>query len=158
MKLPRTIKVGPYEYMVRLVSGDEIPDRLGDANQDLHEIQIVKHLRTEKKREIILHEVLHTIHGLTGRWDDAPRTDEEWIDATVHGLLGVLRDNPKLVEYLVGEGTQGSSAPTRRPRPSRGRGVDDNPVPEVREPDAGESDLLRQVGGAEQGALSERGG
>lgn len=153
MKLPRTIKVGPYEYMVKLVKGEDIPDRLGDANQDLHEIQIVRSLRTEKKREIILHEVLHTIHGLTGRWDDTPRTDEEWIDATVHGLLGVLRDNPKFVEYLVGENSQAPRPTSARPRTGRGRGVGEHSIPEVREPDASQSDLLPDAAREREGTL-----
>jgi hypothetical protein len=101
-RLPKKIKIGPYTFPVVRVNKSELPDdELAHIDVNSIRIPIAKRIPREKVREIILHETLHGIHYLSGRYDDTPRSDEQWIDATVPMLLQVLRDNPELIAYLI---------------------------------------------------------
>jgi hypothetical protein len=96
--MPKTIKVGPHVYSVLRKSA---PGELGNCNFTLLQICIKPRLRRSKAREILLHEVLHaTTHpSMNG---DKKYTDEDFVTAVSPMLLEVLRDNPGLLEYLVG--------------------------------------------------------
>lgn len=96
--MPKTIKVGPHVYTVLR---KPIPGGLGNCEFDSLQIWIKPRLRRSKAREILLHEVLHaTTHpSMNG---NKKYTDEEIVNAVAPVLLEVLRDNPGLLEYLVG--------------------------------------------------------
>jgi len=104
MVIPRTIKVGPHTYAVVRKLPEEMPDALGDTDFDKNEIRIRKNLRKTKSQEILLHELLHccTYPSFTGAYETDPKLDaEEFVNAVSPPLLQVLKDNPKLVEYLT---------------------------------------------------------
>jgi hypothetical protein len=86
-------------YKVKRVASKELPGKLGKHDSNTFEIVLRKSLRRDKSRECLLHEILHACHYAKGA--DTQRTDEEWIEATVHTLLEVLTDNPEVVEYLT---------------------------------------------------------
>lgn len=104
-RLPDAIAVGPYSYRVTLKSAREMvrngEQLLGTCDSDAFEIGIVKSLRKAKKREVLMHEVLHACHYLAGRNPEDKMTGEQFVEATVHALLQILRENPDLVYYLI---------------------------------------------------------
>lgn len=103
-KLPGTIKVGPHVYRIVADQNRELEadDSAGRTSPAVGEIQI----RSDHKShtyiaDTLLHEVLHAvIHNVSG----APSGEEEqFVERMSTGLLGVLRDNPDLIEFLTGE-------------------------------------------------------
>lgn len=104
MVIPHTIKIGPHVYTVVRKMVEEMPDALGDTDFDKNEIRIRKNLRKTKQAEVLLHELLHccTYPSFTGAYENDPKLDaEEFVNAVAPVLLQVLKDNPKLVEYLT---------------------------------------------------------
>lgn len=78
---------------------------------DMAQIMIAKHQGIENKRETLLHETLHAIMTQMGLKamldrckDPAGACDHERIvEGLSVGLMAVLRDNPKLVAYILDE-------------------------------------------------------
>jgi predicted SprT family Zn-dependent metalloprotease len=104
MVIPHTIKVGPHVYSVVRKTGEEMPEALGDTDFDANEIRIRKNMRKTKSQEIVLHELLHacTYPSFTGAYEGEEKLmTEEFVNAVAPVLLQVLKDNPKLVEYLT---------------------------------------------------------
>jgi hypothetical protein len=104
MAIPRTIKVGPHVYSVVRKTEEEMPDALGDTDFDANEIRIRKNMSKTKSQEILLHELLHacTYPSVTGAYEGEEKfMAEEFVNAVAPVLLQVLKDNPKLVEYLI---------------------------------------------------------
>lgn len=101
LAVPRTIRIGPHSYVVRRVTEAEMPEDNGDCNFDRLEIALQRGLRRSKAREILLHEVLHGCTHPSLNQADRTFTDEDFVTAIAPALLQTLRDNPKLVAFLV---------------------------------------------------------
>ena len=104
MTPPSTIKIGPFRYAVTVDARK--PDDC-DENCTGH---IVTHKQTiwveanqgsDQMADTLLHEVLHGCWFLSAGSDDGD--DEKFIVRVSSVLLGVLRDNPNLVTFLVGD-------------------------------------------------------
>jgi hypothetical protein len=92
--MPQAIKVGCHMYAVtRKALADS-----GECDFDGLRINVKPRLGRGKAKEILLHEILHacTYPAQTSK----RLTDEEFVDATAPVLLGVIQDNPELLEYL----------------------------------------------------------
>lgn len=108
-ELPRKLKVGPSTYAIRddademnRISRREKDDLFGYCDHRHLTIHIDPDQADDYKRETVLHEVLHAVVSLTNLSEEWGVEKEERMVARVAPLLlGVLRDNPKLVAYLV---------------------------------------------------------
>jgi hypothetical protein len=83
------IQIGPISYQV--VETD-IPSICGDINTVECQIRLNKALRPDIRQVTLWHEVVHGILFAAGQTDH----DEVLTDAIAHGIVQVLRDNPKL--------------------------------------------------------------
>lgn len=102
--LPSLIQVGTYTYRVH-----RDPSRLSSATRgqcdcNHHVIELQDNMPPVRERVTALHEVGHAVLDFAG-WrdqgsDEVKYTVEQFMDALIPGLLGVLRDNPDLVAYL----------------------------------------------------------
>ena len=102
--MPHTIKVGPHVYTVVRKTAVDMPEVMGNSDFDKVEIMVRKGLRKSKAQEILLHELLHacTYPSFTGVYEGEEKLmTEEFVNAVAPVLLQVLKDNPKLVEYLT---------------------------------------------------------
>jgi len=106
MKLPETVRVGPFVYTVKL-DDSLIDDRTNDGawgltrHQD-QEILLKGSLHPMQHAETLTHEMLHVVWGLTALRKDFVRDDQEKIvTALAPIMLMVLRDNPALLRYLT---------------------------------------------------------
>ena len=111
MSVPKKIKIGPQSWTVveRLRDADGMLDE-GSYGYTLPNSNIIVldvSLPMSKKRAVMIHELMHAIRL---QYDPAPKPGkeaevDEWehffIGVWDNGLLGVLRDNPRLVEWLV---------------------------------------------------------
>lgn len=107
MKPPRRIKVGPHDFKV-LRSKAAIRKRewlhkeelYGETNLPAQEIIVHPTQGPSQLRDTVLHEVLHACAAVAG--GPIPQEDEErFVRPVATVLLGVLRDNPKLVAFLT---------------------------------------------------------
>lgn len=108
MKPPRTIKIGPHRYTVRVDKAridhhaHEIGDPLaGACEHDELEIAVDPNLVPSKQREIVLHESLHGMIATSGLGIlIGHKREERACRLLAPLLLQVIRDNPALIRYL----------------------------------------------------------
>lgn len=102
MRPPKTIHVGPYAFrVVRRRTSIADGEKVGDTNIALARIRYSSAQSPMQERATLLHEVLHAIAHTAAINDDDELKQEEWISRIEAGLLGVLRDNHELVEWLL---------------------------------------------------------
>jgi hypothetical protein len=99
-KPPARLQVGPFRYEVVVDDARIPPDLFGQCDKGQHVIALHPHQSPDRLRATLVHEVLHALCDLTGVDDD--KGEESIATALAPALLGVLRANPRLVEWLVG--------------------------------------------------------
>jgi hypothetical protein len=97
MEAPDVIKLLGYDISVRFRPIILVDDStaLGTYIQDKTEIQLKSSMSKSAERNTLLHEVLHAI------LQEYELDSEELVRAVTPALLGLLRDNPALVDYLT---------------------------------------------------------
>lgn len=101
MRPPKTIRVGPYVFrVVRKRTSIADGEKVGDTNIARGRIRYSSDQSPMQERATLLHEVLHAVAHSAAITDEVELTQEQWIGRIETGLLGVLRDNPKFVEWL----------------------------------------------------------
>jgi hypothetical protein len=110
-KPPRAIRVGPLVYTVsedrtQLLEAvrAEQSGLLGITDHSAATITLDKRQAPCMKRDTLLHEVLHCLTQTTGIADELGDNEEGVVRRLAPALLGVLRDNAKLVAYLTDKG------------------------------------------------------
>lgn len=106
--LPDKVKVGPLTYDVsddslnHVLAEHDSQSRLdGRCHHAKQQIVLDPSLAAGQRRATLLHEVTHAALSVSGiRLEDDE--EERIVRALEMPLLGVLRDNPVLVAYLVG--------------------------------------------------------
>lgn len=109
MKLPSKVKINTYTYTISEEdepTSSKIPDQAvwGFCDWTKQEIVIRKGCTTERKRNTLLHEIMHAVFESVHANPSSMRADEIEEYFVVHGapiLVDVLRDNPAVVKYLV---------------------------------------------------------
>lgn len=111
MTIPTSVRIGPHAYTVRTDhdTGKLLHDEgsRGDSRPAVHLIRLDVDRPHTAIAETLLHEVLHCAWDQTSMRTSANLNDHEEaiITALAPLLLGALRDNPDLVEYLTAVGT-----------------------------------------------------
>lgn len=107
MKLPSKVKINTYTYTLKEENDprfDDGADAWGYCDYDNQEIVIKKNATKERKRNIVLHEIMHAVFESVHASPRSMRADEIEEYYVVHSapiLVDVLRDNPNLVKYLT---------------------------------------------------------
>ncbi len=98
----KKMKVAPFTYTVEEVRG--LPDA-GNCTGDFSTILLAAEQTEDKKTDTLLHEALHALfgQGLGEQLKEYDKTLEETLCGFLAPrLLGLLRDNPWLVERVNG--------------------------------------------------------
>jgi hypothetical protein len=115
---PNAVKVGPFTYEIEwLDNGQWLTNGHSDDFGGLsdHEPMVIRMRATDARsedslRETLLHEVLHCVGAVIGInhftpvADDENNAEEKIVTMTSPTLLGVLRDNPGVLAYLISDG------------------------------------------------------
>ena len=103
MKPPRRVLVSP--FVVEVTFARVLPDASGTCSPDHGSIVLSEEQQAEaQQRDTVLHELLHTViaQGLGAPLKELDKAAEEMVVGFLAPrILGLLRDNPKLVEYLT---------------------------------------------------------
>jgi hypothetical protein len=112
VSLPKKVKVGSTRYTVRatedaLMRAEHLERSGLSGHTDYDELVITvdPKLAADRFAEVLLHETLHATfehcglgYDLEGQEDGL---EEQVVRRLAPALLGVLRDNPKLVRFLI---------------------------------------------------------
>lgn len=111
MKPPRTIKLGSRTVSIHMMPPvfDDISEQPGLSQPHERQIILCESTVSDTQRETLLHEIFHqALHlaGLTCAHDDveadiSAELEERLTIRITPILLGLLRDNKRLVEFLV---------------------------------------------------------
>lgn len=96
----KNVVIGPIEYDVteeERILNDQNQDLIGQIFYEKGTIKILKDIKEDVKRAVLLHEIIHGIFDGAGMRDH----DEQVVDMLSHGLVMVLMDNPELAMFLA---------------------------------------------------------
>ena len=98
MAIPKSIHVAGRKWSI-VVADLTAHNALGLCDDTTATISVDPDQDEWAVRDTLLHEVLHSILRAQGRHYEG-KTEERYVQAFASGLLGVLRDNPRLITYL----------------------------------------------------------
>jgi hypothetical protein len=96
--LPRYLKIGPFNYTVELHDGywNKDDERVyGETDERTATINLDVDASPEVVRDAVLHEILHAILLMYDK------DDEDLVRLLAPMLLGVMRENPRLMLALT---------------------------------------------------------
>lgn len=103
MPVPIAIKVGATTYDVAVKK--RLPEnRYGDTRNGIASIRLNKVMTLGPTQDTLLHEVLHAVvhvSGMQNVLEFSDESEEKMIRILTPWILGVIRDNPELIEYLT---------------------------------------------------------
>jgi hypothetical protein len=105
VKPPRSVKVGATPYSVRYSSRLSDNGEVGSTTFISQSIELLPGQGPDYERDTLLHEVLHAVvfntnlRSMEG-WREDGR-EEAIVQALAPVLLQVLRENPRLIDYLL---------------------------------------------------------
>lgn len=93
MRIPETIKIGPFTYKVLrpVVVNNNLRQRIGEADHENLVIKVEDGLAPEVAAEVFFHEVMHAVDVLMGT-----KLKETQVERMSKGLYMVLKDNSLL--------------------------------------------------------------
>jgi hypothetical protein len=108
-KLPKSVRVGPATYSISRTEGDFLAachqaqtNLLGWTNHTANRIVLRPDQGASSFRDTLLHECLHAVTDTIGLHDEiGADEDEKLVRRLTPAVLDFIRDNPKLIEYLV---------------------------------------------------------
>ena len=108
MKGLNVVRVGCFEYKILSMTSAEI-DEVGHGvcNFSSCVIKIDTTQCHQKQVETLWHEVKHAVHKLADLGDDSK--EEEYCMRAAPLEISVMRDNPRLMELLLGKDNAGAS-------------------------------------------------
>jgi hypothetical protein len=101
--LPRKIKVGAYDWRIKIETGENADYGLTDWDKYLISIWPEGFPTTQLAVGTVLHELLHVIHDneAIGPPSEPDGYDEEHVVTGFEtGLITLFRDNPKLLTWI----------------------------------------------------------
>jgi len=109
MSAPRTLRILTQKFKVEFPNelhvdngAGEIDGVIGACDREANRIGVLATLSPDRARETYLHEVLHACAGMAGLTATYGFDKEEDIVKRLSPiLLSALRENPRLVEYLL---------------------------------------------------------
>lgn len=106
-KLPSKFKSGPSTWTIVKREAAEMNGAFGQSDPRKMVITIATDLSPDAERSTFFHELLHTAFDTSGAWEvfnkaaAAGEKEEAVVRCLENPLLQILRDNPKVMEYLL---------------------------------------------------------
>jgi hypothetical protein len=98
--LPRRIKVGAYDWRIKVDTGPS--EDYGETDYDKAEITIwpANHQSPERLVGTVIHELLHVIYDNEELAGAVGEIEETIVVGFETGLVSLFRDNPKLLNWI----------------------------------------------------------
>lgn len=100
------VTINPLTYNIIFEDSPKIDEEfiLGYIDQEQLEIKIKSTMHKDRRRVVVIHEILHGMlmkSGLNLK-EEEDEHYEQIIEVLSHSILALIRQNPKLFEYLQG--------------------------------------------------------
>jgi len=107
MRRPTAVKIGPYNWKIKWGHADVLQfhpygDAVGACDESSLIIAVTPGKAEDFGRSTLLHEILHACVQASSPVVDSEH-EEAMVAAITAPLLGVLRENPEIVDYLITE-------------------------------------------------------
>jgi hypothetical protein len=102
-KLPASVRVGPFDYKVKLWSALAADNAGAYGMCDLHRTTILirEDMSETRVAEVLLHEVFHAAYEIAGlKVDKDDITEERFVNSMGYQMVQVWRDNPDLIRFM----------------------------------------------------------
>jgi len=96
MVMPMDIRVGQIDAKVKITTLDT-DDNYGVTNKETGEIRINKNIKGDMLNITLLHELVHMMEANN---TSIKELSEVQVDHIATNLYSLIRDNPKLMEYI----------------------------------------------------------
>lgn len=98
-ELPKKVKIGPINFIIRHKEFDQEESfNWGEFDNQTGEIGILEDQHPELKQDTVLHEAFHAAFFVSG-WH--PPQEERIVRTLSPLILGMIKDNPELMMYLM---------------------------------------------------------
>lgn len=95
----KSIRVGPFDISIKKLEGEELEKWCGTFSEAKHTIYLAETFETPRQEaETAIHEIMHAIYSVFGVRDKDQ--EERVVGLMSVGMASVIRDNPKLIEWL----------------------------------------------------------
>lgn len=93
---PSAVRIIGKTYGIAYVNGDPLAEgEFGECDFDKQRVSIADSLHLEQEQDTVLHELLHAVAHETG-----VNLQERQVRPLATALLGIIKENPKLMTYL----------------------------------------------------------
>jgi hypothetical protein len=100
MRNPKSVRIAGREWKFRYRGEKAMPDACGLTHHNRGLIDIRTRLEEFDRRDTVVHEIFHGILYQQGHENDTVE-EEKYVRALASGFVGVMRDNPELVKWLM---------------------------------------------------------
>jgi hypothetical protein len=102
MKVPfSSIRVGPYDVLIKQIPDSEAANLYGDFSEADMTIRIKPTISSSQLvAETAIHEILHCLWAVMHLPNSGRDIEERAVGGLGTGLAQVIRDNPKLIDWL----------------------------------------------------------
>ncbi len=99
MKMPSSVRVGPYDIKIRELDPSDAEKNYGEFHSEKMEIRLRKEFSSpQQAADTLLHEILHAVWMIGGL---SHRDGEERLVASLATqICAVVRQNPDIVKFL----------------------------------------------------------
>lgn len=100
VKLPKTLKIGPFLYNVVEKTNDELGTLLGRYNCTEQTIWIKDEQNDQCRIDTLLHECLHALCFHSGNPGITREIEEQFVSSITPWLIMFIKDNPSMVNLI----------------------------------------------------------
>ena len=99
--LPDFVQIGPYQFIVELVSHEHTMEAgyFGFCDYSRQVIRVSEELTPNNLANTMMHEVMHGIHWVYGVSDAS--TEEQTTEMSANGLCKLAQDNPEFMQWWL---------------------------------------------------------
>lgn len=99
---PTSVRIGPHDWTVKLWDEQAAGNTqaLGLCDKHTCTILIMEGMAPQKEAEVLMHEIIHAIYDVGGlRYLE--HQEEAVVNAMGYHMVGIVRDNPDLMDYFA---------------------------------------------------------
>jgi Zn-dependent peptidase ImmA (M78 family) len=100
MTIPTRCKVNGRTITIKMQSRDKMPGAAGLFQTDKSLIWVAKGQELQEQQDTVVHELFHALLHTQGR-EYGEEQEELYVRALATGLIGLIQDNPELVQWLT---------------------------------------------------------
>lgn len=101
MEYPKQLRIGYRNYNLEF-GRDVALGNMGESQHIAQKVRINTDYIQVEQANTLLHEALHCIYDINlPSTDEYKKIEEEIVTQLTHGLIQMIQDNPKVIEFII---------------------------------------------------------